>query len=142
MQTSDVRRRVKETIGRAKRAAAERRAQADEAVREYQEFLDAVAIPLFRQVADALRAEGHPFSVFTPAGGVRLMSDRSGDDFIELLLDTANARPQVVGHSKRARGRRIVESEAPIGQEGPVRNLTEDDVLTFVLRELEPLVER
>ncbi len=54
-------------------------------------------MPLFRQVANILKAERYAFSVFTPTGGVRLMSDRSADDFIELSLDTTGERPVVVG---------------------------------------------
>ena len=96
---------------------------------------------MFRQVAAVLRAESYMFSVFTPSGSVRLMSDRSGDDYIELSLDTSGTPPQVIGHSSRSRGRRIIESEAPLKQ-GLVRDLTEEDVLTFVLKELEPFVER
>ena len=48
---------------------------------------------MFRQVASALKAEGHHFTVFTPGGGVRLMSDKSSDDFIELSLDTSGEQP-------------------------------------------------
>jgi hypothetical protein len=82
------------------------------------------------------------FTVFTPGGSVRLMSDRSGDDYIELALDTTGSQPWVVGHSSRSRGRRVTETEVPLGSGGPVRDLTEEDVLTFVLKELEPLVDR
>jgi hypothetical protein len=142
MEVSDVRKRILETMDRAKRAAAERRALVDEAATEYQLFLDRVAVPLFRQIANVLRAEKHSFSVFTPGGSVRLMSDRSNDDYIELLLDTTNAKPQVIVHSSRGRGRRVTESEIAIGHSGPVRELTEEDVLSVVLRELGPLVER
>ena len=69
------------------------------------------------------------------------MSDKSSDDFIELFLDTAGEEPVVMGHTKRGRGRRVIESERPIGS-GPVRELTEEAVLDFVLKELEPFVER
>jgi len=142
MEISDVRKRVRETLDRAKRTASERRTKTDEAAREYQTFLDAIAIPVFRQISTVLRAEGHQFSVFTPGGSVRLASDRSGDDYIELTLDTIGSEPRVIGHSKRSRGRRLNESEMPLGSGGPVRDLTEEEVLAFVLRELEPLVER
>ena len=142
MEVSDVRKRIYETMDRAKRAAAERRAMVDEAAAEYQLFLDRVAVPLFRQIANILRAEKHLFSVFTPGGSVRLMSDRSNDDYIELLLDTTNTRPEVIVHSSRSRGSRVTESEIAIGQGGPVRALTEEDVLAVVLKQLEPLVER
>lgn len=141
MEISDVRRRVSETIERSKRAAADRRVRADEAGREYGEFLDRVAVPLVRQVANILKAEGYPFSVFTPGGSVRLMSEKTSDDYIELMLDTSGDQPAVVGHSRRARGRRIIESEQPIGQ-GPIRNLSENDVLAYLLKELEPFVEK
>ncbi|PWT79710.1 MAG: hypothetical protein C5B57_13450 [Blastocatellia bacterium] len=142
MEISDVRKRVRETLDRAKRTASERRTKTDEAARDYQAFLDTIAIPVFRQITNVLRAEGHQFSVFTPGGGVRLASDRSGDDFIELTLDTTGSEPNVIGHSKHSRGRRVNESETPLGSGGPVRDLTEEDVLAFVLRELAALVER
>ena len=141
MEISDVKRRVQETIDRAKRAAMERRARGDEIARDYQLFLERVAIPVFRQVANVLRATGYPFTVFTPSGSVRLMSDRSAEEFIEVVLDT-DGDPTVIGHASRSRGRRVVESERPIRAGAAVRDLTEDDVLGFVLKELEPLVER
>ena len=141
MEISDVRRRVLETIDRARRGAAERRTGADEASQHYAVFLDRVAVPLFRQVAMALKAESYSFTVFTPGGSVRLMSDKGADDYIEIYLDSTGDRPAVVGHSSRSRGRRVIEKEHPIG-EGPVDQLGEEDVLQFLMRELEPLVER
>ena len=36
----------------------------------------------------------------------------------------------------------MIESETPLGHGGAVRDLTEEDVLAFVMKELEPLVER
>jgi hypothetical protein len=142
MEVSDVRKRVKEVIDRAKREMTERRTLVDEATREYQLFLDRIATPLFRQIGNVLRAEGHPFTVSTPGSSVRLASDRSGRDFIELALDTTGRQPQVIIHSSRSRGRRVTESETAIGSGGPVRDLTEDDVLDAVMQELEPMVER
>jgi len=139
MEISDIKRRIVETIERAKRRAAERRTRHDEAAREYETFLDRTAIPVFKQVANVLRAEGFVFTVFTPGGSVRLMSDRSNEDYIELTLDTSGDEPLVSGHTGRSRGRRVVESEQPIG---PPAALTENDVLSFVLKALEPLVER
>ena len=66
MEVSEVRRRVAETIDRARHAAADRRARTDEASRAYAAFLDDVAVPLMRQIANILKAEGYAFSVFTP----------------------------------------------------------------------------
>jgi hypothetical protein len=139
MEISDIKRRVVDTIDRAKRQAAERRVRTDEVTREYEVFLDRIAVPVFKQVANVLRSQGYLFSVFTPGGSVRLMSDRTTEDFIEILLDAGDDASVVSGHISRSRGRRIVESEQPIG---PPASLTEDDVLAFLLKAIEPLVER
>ena len=139
METSELRKRVNQTVERARRQAAERRAQSDEAGRAFETFLSATAVPLFRQIANVLRSDGYQFSVFTPSGSVRLMSDRTAEDFVELTLDTTGDTPQVVGHTSRSRGRRVTESERPIGSPGA---LTEESVLEFLAKELEPFVDR
>ena len=139
MEISDVKRRVVETIENARRRSAEHRVAADEASRAFDALLQQTAVPMFRQIANVLRAQGYPFTVFTLGESVRLMSDRSAEDYIEMTLDTSGDTPVVVGHSSRSRGRRVIELERPVG---PPASLTDDDVLTFVLKELEPLVER
>jgi hypothetical protein len=141
MEVSDVKRRVAETIERARRAAAARRTRADEAAHEYAVFLDTVAVPLVRQIAGVLKAQGFPFGVFTPAGSVRLASEKSADDYIELSLDSSGDEPAVVGHTRRTRGRRVIERERPIAGVR-IREITDDQLLTFLLEELEGLVER
>lgn len=139
METSEVRKRLNHTIERAKKNAAERRARRDEAGRVFEIFLSSTAVPLFRQVANILKSDAYPFTVFTPSGSVRLMSDRTAEDFIELFLDTSGDLPQVIGHSSHSRGRRVLESERAIGAPG---DLSEEEVLAFLLRELEQFVER
>jgi hypothetical protein len=139
MEIADVRKRIHSTIARAKQRAAERRARGDEAARAYSTFLDTVAVPMFRQVANVLKAEGYPFSVFTPSGSVRLMSDRTAEDFVELTLDTTGDAPQIVGHASHSRGGRVTENERAIGSPD---TLTESDVLDFLVKELEAFVER
>jgi hypothetical protein len=141
MEVSEVRQRVLVAIDHAKRNAAEKRARNDEASREYDVFLDQIAVPLFRQVANALKAATYAFTVFTPAGSVRLMSDKSSEDYIEVSLDTSGERPLVVCHTSRARGRRVMESERAVTN-GPVRDITEEQMLRLLLEELEPFVER
>ncbi len=142
MEVSAVRQQILQTIERAKRAAADRRAANDEAGREYGVFLDQLAVPLFRQTSGVLRAEGYLFNLFTPSGGVRLMSDKSADDFIELVLDTTGAVPQVMGRTSRAWGNRTNVSEQPLNPSGPIREVAEADVLAFLLKALEQFVER
>jgi hypothetical protein len=67
------------------------------------------------------------------------MSDRSAEDFIELVLDTSGDEPSVVGHTSRSRGHRVLESEQTLGAPG---ELSEEEVLEFLLKALEPLLER
>jgi len=139
MEVSDVRKRLLQTIERAKRRAADRRARSDEASRAFTTWLAAVAVPMFRQVANVLRAENYLFAVFTPSGSVRLMSDRAAEDYIEISLDTSGDIPRVIGHTSRGRGNRVIDAERPIGDPAA---LTESDVLEFLLKELEAFVER
>jgi hypothetical protein len=139
MEISVVRKRLTETIERAKKHAADRRGRSDQASRDFEVFLQKVAVPLFRQVANALKADGYAFSVFTPSGSVRLMSDRSAEDYIELTLDTADDPPRVMGQISRTRGRRVIDAERAIGTPDA---LTEDRLLDFLLKELEAFVER
>ena len=139
MEVSEVRKRVLHAMERAKQRATERRTRADEATRAFGPFLDTIAVPLVRQVANVLRAAGHLYTVHTPSASVRLVSDRSGEDFIEIVLDTSGESPAVVGHTSRSRGRRVIESESALG--APDR-LSEDDVLEFLTKELEHFMER
>ena len=141
MEVSEVRRQLRHAIERAKARAQRKRQNAADAERAYAAFLEDVATPTTRMVANALKAEGYPFTVFTPSGSVRLMSDRNADDYIEVVLDTTGDEPQVIGRSSRGRGHRVLQSEQPI-RDAKVGDLTEHDVLGFVMKELEPLVER
>ena len=139
MEISLVRRRLTETIERAKKQAAERRGRSDQASRDFEVFLQKIAVPLFRQVANALKADSYMFTVFTPSGSVRLMSDRAADDYIEISLDTADDPPRVMGRTSRTRGSRVIDAERAIGAPDA---LTEEDVLEFLITELEGFVER
>lgn len=139
METSEVRRRVTAAIDRAKRSAADRKSRNDEAEREYATFLNRVAVPIFRQVADSLKPAGYAFRVFTPGGSVRLMSESRAEDYIELTLDTTGNHPAVIGTSSIVRGHRVVVSERPVSEQS-VQDVTEDDVLEFVTKELEAFV--
>ncbi len=142
MEVASVRQQILNAIDRAKRTAAERRVRTDEAAREYEVFLNQLAIPLFRQAANVLRVENYLFALYTPGGSVRLMSDRSADDYIELVLDATSETPAVVGRTSRAWGRRTAVTEQPLNPAGPIRDLTEDDVLAFLLKAIEPFVEK
>ena len=139
MEISVVRQRLLETMDRAKRRAAERRTRTDAAGQAFGALLDRTAIPLFKQVANALRAEGHLFGVTTPSGSVRLASDRRAEDFIELTLDSSGDAPVVILHTSRSWGGGVIESEKALKDP---ESLTEDDLLTAVLQDLERFVEK
>ena len=141
MEISLVRKRVQQTIEQARQRAASRRARNDEAKRAFDDVLERVAVPLFKQLANVLRIEGYPFGVFTPSGSVRLMSDRSADDYLELSLDTSGDAPRVVARVSRTRGRRVIDAEHVVGSGAP-ESIDEETLLGFLLKELEPFVER
>lgn len=139
MEISVVRKRLTDTIERAKKTAAERRGRTDQAAKDFDVFLQKVAVPLVRQIANALKADGYAFTVFTPSGSVRMMSDRSTDDFIEIALDATADPPQAMAQISRARGRRVIDEQRAIGAPDA---LTEEQLLEFLLKELEAFVER
>jgi len=139
VEVSIVRKRLYETIERAKRRAADRRARSDQAGVVFGRFLETTAVPLFRQIANVLRADGYLFNMFTPSGGVGLMSDRRTEDRIELRLDTSGDEPRLIVYSSRTWGGGVIESEKAVGDPA---TLAEEDLLAAVLSELEPFVER
>ena len=142
IEISELRKRLRAAIDKSRRAAADRRARVDAASAAYATFLEDKAGPLAHMVANALRAEGYNFTVFTPAGGVRLSSAKSGDDYLEFALDSAQSEPAVVLRVNRSRGRRVMQHERPLREHGPIDTLTEEDVLQALLQEIGPFVER
>ena len=133
-----VRKRVRFAIDAARRDQTERRARAADATRLYESFLESAATPAFRMVANVLKAEGLPFDVMAPSGGVRLASDRNRDDAIELELDGSADPPQPLVTITRVRGSRTLRTERPVKAATPLGQLTEDDVVEMLLEELRP----
>lgn len=120
--------------------AAARRERSDAAARDYEQFLATIAIPVVQQFANVLSAEGHHFHLATPAGSVRLTSASSSEDYVEILLDTSQDPPEVIGRTSHGRGRRMVASERPVRDQTAVSELNEEDVLAFLLTEIVPFV--
>ena len=142
IEVSAIRRRVQQRLEHIKRTSAERRARAAEAEAQYATFLSEIATPVFRTVASVLASEGYPYKVFTPAGGVRLASDRAGHSFVDLRLDTAGDAPQVVAEVSRERGSRTLSDDRPVREGAPIDTLTDEDVLAFLLDAIGELIER
>jgi hypothetical protein len=142
VEVSEVRRQLRHAIDRAKARAQQRRQQVADAERAYAAFLEDVATPKTRMVAGALKAEGYPFTVSTPSGGLRLASDRGRDDYVEFELEGGGANPTVIGRVRRTRGSRTLEEERPVKAGAAPQELTKEDVLAFLVGALEPWLDR
>ena len=129
-------------MDQSKERAQQRRQHNAEAEKAYALFLETVATPLTRQLANALKSEGYLFTVFTPGGGLRLALDRGRDDYVEFALDTAGDRPQVLARSSYTRGSRTVADERPIKSNASPDAISEEEFLDFLIAALEPWLER
>jgi hypothetical protein len=142
MEISLVRKRVRACIDGAHKSAAARRAASHEAGAAWERLLAQVAVPLVQQIAQVLKAEGRAFRVDTPAGRVRLASERAADDHIELALDVTGQAPVVVGTVNRTRGRERITDEHILASGADVASLDEERLLEFFTSVLGPFVER
>jgi hypothetical protein len=142
MEVSHVNKRVTIAIERARARALTRRQESASAEKAFGVFLETIATPVTRQVANALKVAGIGFTLGTPGGGLRLSADRGRDDFIEFVLDSSGDVPQVAGRVSLSRGSRTTDELLPLKPDSAIEDLTEEDVLDFLVRELEPWLER
>ena len=142
IETAELRKRLCRTLDEAKRAAAARRRRAAAAEQDGARVLAEVVAPLFKTVASFLKAESYPFRVITPHEAVRLASETSGENFIELAVETTTDVPAIVGRVSRTWGRRILTNETVVAEATDIANLSDEDVLAFLLKALPPFVER
>jgi hypothetical protein len=143
MDVSELRKRILHALDDARRDAEGRRQGRGDAEKHWERFLPAPAVPLFRQAATVLKAEGHLFSVHTPASSVRLVSDGSPETYLEVVLDSSEGSPRMVGRLSvsRGRGRQTLE-EQPIATDKAVVDVTEDDLARFLVTEVPKLIVR
>jgi hypothetical protein len=142
VEVSHVNRRLKAALDQARTRAQSRRQRTAEAEKAYAGFLEQVATPVTRQMANALKAAGLNFTVATPEGGLQLSSDRGRDDFVAFGLDDSGAQPQVVGRVRVTRGSRTTDETMPVKAGAAPEDIGEEDVLEFLIRALEPWLER
>jgi hypothetical protein len=142
LEVSQVNKRVKDAIERARLRAQARRAAAASADKAFAVFLETVATPVTRQVANALKVAGLGFTLGTPGGGLRLAADRGRDDYVEFVLDTSGDLPQAAGRVSVSRGSRTIDEVIPVKPGTPIEDLTEEDVLEFLVRALAAWLER
>jgi hypothetical protein len=142
VEVSHVRKRLVAAIDRARKESQGRRERVAATERAYETFLADVAVPVTRMLASALKADGYLFTVNTPGGSVRLASDKGRDDYIEFALDSTAKPPEVLGIVHYARGSRTVSEERPVKPGASPEAITDEDVLEFLLKALEPWLER
>jgi len=142
LEISLVRRRIQAAMTTARDRAKLRRQKADEAGQAYEKFLEQLAAPLARQIVNALRAEGYNFTVSTPSRGLRVSLDAGRDDYVDLALNAETDEPYVVGRIRRTRGSRTIDEERPVKPGAGPDSVSEDDLLEFLARALEPWLER
>lgn len=140
IETSELRRRLRSAIEQSRSNAAATRERSDSGAADYEKFLTTIAVPVVQQFANVLSGEGHQFHVATPAKSVRLSSAGSAEDYVEILLDTSEDPPEVVGRTSHGRGRRMVTSERPVRERTAIAELNEEDVMAFLLTEIVPFL--
>jgi hypothetical protein len=133
---------LKRAIDAARERGQQKRQRSTDAERAYDAFLKDVATPVTKLVANTLKVEGYPFTVFTPGGGLRLASDRGRDDYIEFAFDGDADPPQAIARVSYTRGSRTLSDEKPLKAGAAPETLSEEDVLAFLLTALEPWLER
>ena len=143
MDIGELRRRVGRELDAAKREAGERRVGVDAARTSYLAFMSQVAAPLAKQLVTVLRADGHQFSSFTPPESIRVVSDRAPEDFIEIDFDATTNPPNVIGRTSLTRGGKgVLVDERPLCPGKPIDEITDDDVVMFLLPEIRRLILR
>jgi hypothetical protein len=142
MEISHVRKRVRDSIEQAQKAAAARRVANQQASHAWEQLLDEVVTPMMQQVSQVLKSEGHAFGVITPAGSVRLTSERNADDYIDVTLDTAGPVPVVLARVNRTRGRERFNDEHILASGDAIPALSDERLLDFLTSTLGPFLER
>jgi hypothetical protein len=142
LETAEVRRQLTHRLAELKKAQVQRRGAADAARTAFDTVLEREIAPTVRQFVQALKAEGFPFSVQTPASTVRMVSDRSSDNVIDIVLELGLPQPAVVARSAYTRGRRQVEDERTLAQGEGIATIDAERVLAVLLDMIEPFVER
>ena len=142
MEISLVRKRLRDSIEDARKNATARRAANQEAIAAWEQVLEQVVTPLFQQVSQVLKSEGYAFRVITPAGTIRLSSERSADDYIEVGLDTSGPVPVVLARVNRTRGRERFSDEHIVASGDAIPGLSDERLLDLLTSMLGPFFER
>ena len=141
-EVSEVRQRVLTMIERARRDAAERRARAEVVEVHARRFIQETATPVVQQVISILKVERLSFRLSTPAGSVRLTSEKHHEDFIDLTVDASQDPVTIMTTLSHVHGQRVSTTDRPLADGVAVDQLTEEHVLAFLLEALPVFVAR
>ncbi|HXE79740.1 MAG TPA: hypothetical protein VNK41_03245 [Vicinamibacterales bacterium] len=141
MENADVRRRVRQAIAEAKRRASDRRRRLDDASRAWDAARPRMVIPLARQLAQALTAEGIRLQVSTPSDRVLIASEHRPEERVELALEAGDDDAVLIARVYRSR-EGVVEERALARSAGGIEELTEERLLDALLAALEPWMAR
>lgn len=142
LEVAEVRRRVRLRIEALRHEAVQHRAHVDAANAAYGPWLEQVGVPLFRQFASALRAEGLLFRVLTPSGLVRIEAERSADDHLELVLDTERRPVAIVLRRSYTRGHHLYADERVVAEGIDYAHVTPTQVLDALIEDATPFLGR
>ncbi len=142
LDSAEVNRRLTHHLADLQKAAARRRGEVDAARKAFEDVLDREIAPTVRQLAQALKSRGFSFHVQTPAGAVRMVAERSSDDFIHVELDVTARPPAVVVKRQYTRGRRLIDDERVLAEGDAIASLDAARVLDVLLDLLVPFVEK
>lgn len=142
LEIGEVRRQVRLKIEALKHESLAHRAEASSASANFEPWLEGVAVPLFKQFVNALRAEGLQFRVLTPARRVRVEAERSQDDFLELSLDTERRPVAVVLRRSYTRGHHVFTDERVVSRGSDVTSVTAAQLLEKLVDDAAPFLGR
>jgi len=142
LDTAEVRKQLTHRLAELRKAQTQRRTATDTARTAFDSVAEREIAPTVRQLAQALKAEGFPFTVQTPSGVVRLVSDRSSENVIDIVLELGGKQPSVVIRSAYSRGRRQLEDERTLAEGAAIATIDAERVLAVLLDVIEPFVER
>jgi hypothetical protein len=143
MDVAELRKRILRELDRpagGERSGGDRRASADSARVAFNRLLHVTIAPMLLQTASILKAEGELCQVHTPSDTARLAFDSSHEDFIEFMLDTTPPAHVIGRGSVRRKGGTLVEDRI-VGVGKTIEEITDDDVLAFLLPELRKILK-
>lgn len=142
LDSAEVNRRLTHHLADLQKAAAKRREDVEDARRAFEDVLEREIAPTLRQLAQALKSRGFSFSVQTPSGAVRMVADRSSDDYVHIELDVAARPPAVVVLRQYTRGRRLIDDERVLAEGTAIASIDAARVLDVLLDVIVPFVEK